>query len=430
MLAAVSWVLLRFGLALEAHASTLITAAALAAFVVAWRYVWREPTVSLRADHDALRVEGPEGTRSIPWPCVEGVSLAAGELSTPSGPVSVGYAQVSVTLGPPVAFSDLSALQPARIRTPDGVATVHDIADPELLVGMVAERVDATALLPDPHGAPSSQPPPSPLRGALVASPSTTARMVTLGLAVHRGVGALGSSGDDAIAGIVGGALALGTCAVVRSIAARSPRTGGGERASPFALAVTIAVVTGLHLSGFVPRATGHWALAVGLCLALPSWPLPGGWIAQRIGRSLTDASEAVRWTALLLLGAVVALLFARGMTLLPMALATGGFEAAEGRSAALRHAVAQRLPRFGRWPPEALAAMRAQLRALRPYEAEAPLHAADLHALRAAGVAPPRSFIPVAVALVAVTIGAIVARSALRGPDGSAFHALRWLLA
>lgn len=427
LLASTTWLLLRMALRLDVQLVTVMTVTALTA-MLALRIARRGPQTELTADDDTLRVRGPEGDRTIPWGALESVRLAAGDVTTARGDVRVLYAHVDLAHGPPLAFSDLSSLGSPRLRTAEGDAPVLDVEDPELLLGRIAERLDAREFLPqakydggDAHGP------------WLVPSPLSTARLGVLALIVSRVVPLVWGDRDATMAALGGATAILAPHALVRFFSQR----GGGPTQSEVGAPPAIAAgcVSALALAGLLQRGglgdAAAWALCAAVVCALPSWPLPGGWLARRIGRAFATRSDGVIGALVASLGVVVAWMCARGMVLLPMALVAGGFEAAAGYAASRRHARIADLPRFRQSDPEAVARLRALLRPLAPGETDAHLGPGDLDELRRALSPPPArgAWGPFFAALIAVAVTVFAARVVLHGPDPSAARALRWLL-
>lgn len=111
--------------------------------------------------------------------------------------------------------------------------------------------------------------------------------------------------------------------------------------------------------------ARGGAALSKRMPAMFPSWPMPGGYVARRVGRWFASTRDEVT-AVMLAAGVFTAWLYARGLVLLPTALVAGGFEAAEGYHASRRHAHLASLPRFREWSAEGLARWRALLVAAR----------------------------------------------------------------
>ncbi len=427
VLAATSWLVLRLGLQADVRVATVMTVGALAV-MFATRIGFRGAQTELTPDDDGLRVRGPEGDRSIPWRTMESVRLASGDVTTAKGIVRVCYAHVELAHGPPLAFADLSSLGGPRLRTAEGDAPVYDVADPELLLGTIAERLDAPEFLPRPDTTPE----PAARGPWLAASPLTTLRLGVAVLLGARVAGALAGDADALMAALAGATAVASTHALVRFLAQRDGGLSQSEVGAPPALAVgaLVAMAAALPLRGIVPPVAGAWALVTALALALPAWPLPAGYAARRLGRALTETGDTVVAVAVGALGVIAAWLYARGLVVIPTALVAGGMEAAEGFAASRRHARLAALPRFRSLAPEAIASFRALLRPLRPNEDDATLGPADVLDLRSASAPPPpRSVLALVVAGAALTLAALAARSVLHGPDSAAARAIRLLV-
>lgn len=422
LLAALSWVVLRLALGLEVRATTVITVAALGV-MLALRLAWRDPYTRLFTTDEALVVSGPEGERTIPWPVIEGVRLTAGEVTTARGIVRVSYAHVDVAHGPPVAFADLSALGSPHLRTVEGDAPVHDVGDPELLLGAIAERVDATEFLP-PAGHLAETDRAAPW---ITASPLATLRLGVAALVAHRLLRALVDA-DVFMAFCAGATAVIAPHALVRFVMQRDLRGSQSEVGAPPAIAVgaLAAIVVAFPLRASVPEAVRVWAVVVALLCALPSWPFPGAYLARRLGRHLASLDDAFGAALIAVLGVSAAWLFALGFVVLPTALVAGGLEAAGGLSATRRHALLAALPRFRHWAPQALARMRSALRPAQSDEVEARLVAGDVVELRDAALAPPPSgVVPVVVALVGLVVLGLAARAVSVDAPTPVRHAL-----
>ncbi len=424
-LAVASWVVLRLAAGLDVRAATVITVAALGV-MIAVRVVWRGPQVRVFATDDALVVKGPEGDRSIPWTVVERVRLTAGEVTTARGVVRVCYAHVDVAHGPPVAFADLSPMGSPRLRTVEGDAPVHDVGDPELLLGAIAERVDATEFLPPTDRTPDGE----TVGPWITASPLAVLR---LGLAVmvgHRVLAQLHTA--DAVMAFCAGAMAVvAPHALVRFVIQRNLRGSQSEVGAPPAVAVgaLVALVLAFPLRAMVPVTVGAWSVVVALLCALPAWPMPGAYVVRRLGRALADWPDAVGAAAVVALAVVSAWCFAKGLVLLPIALLAGGLEGAEGVAATRRHRALSVLPRFRRWPPLALARMRSAMRPTDVDRVDARLASVDVVELRDAALTPPPpQWLPLVVCALGVGVLALAARMLAALPASEALAPL-WVL-
>jgi hypothetical protein len=168
----------------------------------------------------------------------------------------------------------------------------------------------------------------------------------------------------EAVAGIAG---AIAVVAAVRVLAMRVPGARGAEGAGLLGLAICLGGVFWIQHSAGAPEhaLAAAWALTTSLALALPVAPMPGAGIARAAGRlSARRPSDRLAAVLIAALGIATALLLFRGMKLLPIALVASGAEGAEAYLAALRDEHLSRAPRFARWPPEAVAELRAMLRA------------------------------------------------------------------
>jgi hypothetical protein len=408
LLAVASWVALRLALGLDVRAATVATVGALGV-MIALRLARRPPATRVLATDDALVVSGPDGERTIPWPSLERVRLTAGDVTTRRGVVRVSYAHVDVTHGRPVAFADLSPIGSPHLRTVEGDAPVHDVGDPELLLGVIAERLDAREFLPPPDRAPEAE------RAGpwITASPLATLRLGVVALVAHRLLRPL-SDPDAVMAACAGAMSVVAPHALVRFVAQRHQRGTQSEVGAPPAIiaGALSAFAVAFALRAVVPEAVGAWALLAALLCALPSWPFPGAYVARRFGRGLATLDDTVPAALVALLGVIAALLYARGLVLLPTALVAGGLEAAEGVSATRRHARLAALPRFRNWPPLALARMRSALRPSALDAVDPRLVAGDVVELRDASLAPPPAGLA---AVVAALLGAVFAALAAR---------------
>jgi len=391
-----TWIALRLVLQLGVRAATVTTVGALGV-MLALRIAWRAPHARIEAADDALRVSGPDGERAIPWPAVEHVRLTAGEVTTRRGVVRVCYAQVDVAHGPPVAFADLTPLGSPRLRTVEGDAPVHDVGDPELLLGAIAEHIDAREFLP-PDGGRAEAERAGPW---ITASPLAALRLAVACLLAQRAVTLVADL--DALSAACAGAMAVvAPCLLTRAIVQRV--TASPEESAPACLVV--AAVAALAVATFGTPAVAAWSLAAALALALPAWPLPGAHVARRVGRLLADLPDAVGAALVAVLGVAAAWRFGVGQVLVPTALVAGGLEAAEGLAASRRHARLAAMPRFRNWPPVALARLRSSLRPIGGDESPLDLSAGDVVELRDASLAPPRPQVgPVLAAAVALAV-------------------------
>lgn len=427
LMALSSWVLLRLALRLDVRVATVMTVGA-TAVLLAIRLAWRGPQTVVRSDDDGLYVEGPSGERRIAWSSVMGVRLAAGDVTTREGTVRVCYAHVEVAHGPPLAFADLSSLGPARLETPDGTAPVHDLGDPELLLGAIAEHADAREFLP---AAPEMSSDDGP-RFGLVASFTTTFRLGVVALVTARVLEQVGYDRDALLSAFAGAMVVAVAHALARFVAQRRGGDAQSEVGAPPAVMAGCAAAVALWwLHGdAVPTRVAAWALSAAMLAMFPSWPMPGGYVARRVGRWFASTRDEVTAVMLAVAGVFTAWLYARGLVLLPTALVAGGFEAAEGYHASRRHAHLASLPRFREWSAEGLARWRALLRPLAPREHDAQMGPADVAELRRArATPPPRGGVVLVACGLAVLATALVQRAAMRGDDPGVAAAIRWLL-
>ncbi len=422
LLAAVSWVVLRLALGLDVRATTVATVGALGV-LIALRLAWRGPYTRVLATDEALVVTGPDGERAIPWPSIERVRLTAGEVTTARGVVRVSYAHVDVAHGPPVAFADLSPLGSPRLRTVEGDAPVHDVGDPEILLGAIAEKLDAREFLPPAGRAPEAE------RAGpwITASPLATLRLGVAALVAHRLLRVIVDA--DALMAFCAGAMAvIAPHALVRFVVQRNLRGSQSEVGAPPAVAVgaMTAMLVAFPFRAMVPDAARAWAMVVALLCALPAWPFPGAYVARRFGRRLAGLDDAVGAALIATLGVAAAWMYAMGLVLLPTALVAGGLEAAEGLAATRRHAQLSSLPRFRNWPPIALARLRSSLRPSQADEVETRLVAGDVVELRDASLSPPPTALaPVVVAAIGTLIAALGARTLLTHASPLVRHAI-----
>ncbi|MBI5514378.1 MAG: hypothetical protein HY909_11455 [Deltaproteobacteria bacterium] len=425
LLAASTWFLLRLAAQLDVRLTTVMTVGALAV-MFAVRLGLQRPTTELLPEPDALRVRSPEGERTIPWAVMDGLRLTAGDIPTPRGDVRVCYAQVDIAHGPPLAFADLSSLGSPRLRTAEGDAPVHDVGDPEILFGTIAERLDAREFLP--AGTAEPEDPKGPWWSA---SPSATLRLATGALLVSRSVALLW--GNDAwMAALAGAGAVAAPHALVRFLTQRRAGPSQSEVGAPPALvASSLAAVTlALLADRGVPALVSAWAVSAAMMLALPVWPMPAGYAARRLGRWLSLASDGALAGLVTIHGVLCAWLFAKGMVVLPTALVAGALEVSEGLLASRRHAWLSALPRFRATSPEALARLRAVLRPLAPGETVAHTGPGDLLELRRALSPPPAAGLSVMVAA-ALSVGllAVTLRALLHGPDADVARVVRVIL-
>src|SRR6185369_3298738 len=114
---------------------------------------------AVQVTDSGLLVRNGPSERRVYWQHIEKIHLVAGEVDTPDGTARVHYASLTVTHGPPVAFADLSPLGGgANISLPEASVPIIDVGDPDVLVGLVAERIGASEFLP---------PAPAPAQGAI-----------------------------------------------------------------------------------------------------------------------------------------------------------------------------------------------------------------------------------------------------------------------
>jgi hypothetical protein len=289
---------------------------------------------------------------------------------------------------------------------------VHDVGDPELLLGVIAERLDAREFLP-----PSDRRPEAERAGPwITASPLATLRLgvaVLLTLRVLRAV----TDSDAFMAACAGAMVVVAPHALVRFMVQRDRTGAQSEVGAPPALALgTLAAMS----VSFVPRtwapeAVIAWALTVALVCAMPAWPMPGAYLARRLGRRLALVHDSVGAALVASLGVLCAWLYAHEMILLPTALVAGGLEVAEGAAATRRHTQLKAMPRFRNWPPLALARMRSALRPADVDASDTQFAAGDVVELRDASIAPPPdNLLPLVVALTGVMFAALAAKGLL----------------
>jgi hypothetical protein len=386
-----TWIGLRLVLQLGVRETTVVTVGALGV-MLALRIAWRAPHVRIAADDDALRVSGPDGERAIPWLAVEHVRLTAGEVTTARGVMRVSYAHVDVAHGPPVAFADLTPLGSPRLRTVEGDAPVLDVGDPELLLGAIAERVDAREFLPPVGGRAEAE------RAGpwITASPLAALRFGVACLLAQRAA-SLVADPDALSAACAGGMAVVAPCLMTRALVQRGQRSP--EESAPACLVV--AAVAALGVATFATPVVAAWSLATALALALPAWPMPGAHVARRVGRLLADLPDTVSAALVAALGVAAAWRYGVGQVLVPTALVAGGLEAAEGLAASRRHARLATMPRFRNWPPVALARLRSSLRAAGVDASPLDLSAGDVVELRDASLTPPPAHVGSVVAAV-----------------------------
>lgn len=414
-LGAASWLGLRVIFALSPEASLAVAVSTLGAFLgVKLARSSRSPRLEARPE--ALVVVSDARERKIPWAAIDGITLAMGDVSTGGGTVRVCYALLDVAHGPPVAFSDLSALQALPIRTPDGATRVLDLGDPELLLGVIAERTNTARLLPPERDeAPIEAP---DWRWRLL--PSTRLVANALGLfCVFRqlalGASALPNQGHRAnLAAALVAVLPWGLRWLL-----------GGTFCRP-AARFWVAALTTLVAVGLLGAGADR-AVAVAWALVLPVSPFPGAAAARWLGRALARVPAAVIGAALGAFAMLVGWLFARGATAVPVALLAGAVECSWARDTALRARVLTEAPRFARWSAESIARLRALLRPLHPDDDEAPMTASDVAELEAARAETQRDGAP-SVALAGVSLAALVFATYLVWYSGAELDAvLAW---
>jgi hypothetical protein len=417
-LAASTWIVLRVLLRLDLRETTVTTVGALGA-MLALRIAWRAPHAHVEVSCAGLRIVGPDGERTVPWAVIERVRLTAGEVNTERGVVRVSYAQVDVTHGRPVAFADLAPLGSPHLRTVEGDAPILDVGDPELLLGAIAERIDAREFLP-PEGQRHEVEPADPW---FRATPLAVLRLAVGVLVVQRTLG-LVTDGDRLAVSCAGIMAVLGSGMLTHAVLQRFHASP--EESAPAVLVATS--LTALTLAALASRELGAWSLTTALVLALPAWPMPGGLLARRAGRLLARTPDVVGAVLVAVLGVAAAWGYGLGHVLLPTALVAGGLEAAEGLAASRRHERLVSLPRFRHWPPVDLARLRASLRPADRDEIGVDLSATDVVELRDASmVPPPASLAPMFVSLVAVALlgCAVVATSSWSAGQRAAFSLL-----
>jgi hypothetical protein len=426
LLALASWVVLRLGLQFDVRAATVVTVAALGV-MIALRITWRGKHTRVVTTDEALHLSGPDGERSIAWSCVERVRLTAGEITTSQGIVRVCYAHVDIVHGAPLAFADLAPLGNLRLRTVDGDAPVHDIGDPELLLGVIAERVDAREFLP-PDGRRAEIERVGPW---ITASPLAVLRLGVAVMVVHR-IMRNHMATDAWMAMCAGVAAVICPHALARFVTQHRAGLTQSEVGAPPAVTVgaLMALCVTFPLREWVPERVGAWALVSALLCALPAWPFPGAYIVRRVGRRFADTSDGVMGVLVACLGVLAAWCYARGMMLIPTALVAGGLEAAEGTAASRRHAFLSGLPRFRNWPPMALARLRSALRPATQDDPYVRLFAGDVVELRDASVSPPPgSLVPIGGVVVSVVFAVLAARAMWMKGDAEVREILSLLL-
>ena len=362
-LAVATWLLLRVALRFDPRPATIATICALAS-LLALRLAFGRPHHALRPADDGLSIRDGATQREVPWTAIRRVGLAYGEIETPRGTARVQYARIEVSSGPPIAFADLSALDGAEVVLEDTPIPVIDIADPELLLGIIAERTDNRDFLPRGPAAPGEAR--SWLGG--LGTVVITLRGIFFAVLAVAAAEILWTAPSATIVGAIGGlAAALSVSAGAQFVGSRIALPGRTYTPSVAALFPTfLAALAAWRLFAATEHApTAGWILAGALTLALPVGPLPGAAIARSIGawaaRPRTDAPAALLIAAT---GALSALLLARGLRVVPVALLAGTAEAAEAYVAGLRANRLTAAPRFSQWPVDMVAQLRDMLRA------------------------------------------------------------------
>jgi hypothetical protein len=362
-LAFATWLLLRVALRFDPRPATIATVCALAS-LLALRLAFDRPRHALRLVDDGLSVRFGSDAREVPWTAIRRVGLAYGEIETRRGVARVQYARIEVSAGPPIAFADLSALDGAEVVLEDSPTPVIDVADPEVLLGIIAERINAREFLPSARG----------------ASPTSRNWLGGLGAAVtlFRGVffavlavtvaERLWDAPTSTLAAVTAGiAAALAVAAAAQFAAGRIALPGPTHTPAVASLFPTLlASLVAWRFFGTSEHAqSAAWMLAAALALALPVAPFPGAAIARSIGihaaRPRGDAAAAI---LIAVAGAAAAVLLGKGMRLIPIAILAAGAEAAEGYLAGLRAARLAAAPRFAEWPLDTVAELRSMLRA------------------------------------------------------------------
>jgi hypothetical protein len=416
---AAAWLVLHVALRLEAAVASGV--AAVLACGLAWqraRVVRASPGISVEAE--ALVLEGSGGRRRIPWTEVTAVARAVGIVATPWGPARVGALRLQFAAGDAVAFADLSALGATEIALDDGATPVLEVAEPEVLAHIVTSRIGAT----DPDLVLQS-PPAHPwfdgsAREALGA--------IALAALVLRGTSVLWEgSPSDAVSALAGAGLVVGLAVAARVGSHRFARGTAPDEAHLLGLAAVLVAGLAIHSATDATShaALGGWSLATSIALALPVPRMPGGALARALGARAVAWRPLVACAALAAAGMVPALLFARGMTVLPLALLAGLVEALDARAARLAGARLALAPRLRSLAPEARAALRAGLRAsfgdARDARSDARLH----RELRRIDARPARvATLALVAALLATAV--VVARRSLHGTAPSARDAMR----
>ena len=363
-LAVASWLVLRIALRMDPRPATIATVCALAS-LLALRLAFARPQHGLHLDDEGLSIRSGNDARIVPWSLVRRLALAYGEVETRRGVARVQYARIELASGPPVAFADLSALDGAEVVMEETPTPVIDIADPEILLGIIAERIGAREFLPAPARVPL--PRAANRLGGLGAGVilMRSGFFAVLAIAISN---TLWDAPNAEIAAVIAGiASALAVAAASQFVAGRLAFPGPTHTPAVASLFPTLllALVTWRLFATTEHAVSAAWMLATALALALPVGPLPGASVARSIGtlaaRPQSDALAAVLIAAA---GAASAILLARGMKVIPIAILAGCAEGAEGYLAGLRASRLADAPRFAEWPLESLVELRSMLRA------------------------------------------------------------------
>ncbi len=430
-LAVASWLVLRVALRMDPRPATIATLCALSSLLALRLAFWR-PRYALTLGEEGLSVRSGREAREVPWTAVRRIGLAYGELETRRGVARVPYARVELASGPPIAFADLSALDGAEVLLEGSPTPVIDVADPEVLLGIIAERIGAREFTPNADR-PTLDAPRNWLGG--LGAAVVVLRGVFFAVLAVTVAETLWEASNATVAAVIAGvAMALAVAAAAQFVGSRIAMPGPTH--TPGIAALFPTMLAALAVWRFAATSehgtSAAWMLATAIVLGLPVAPLPGAMIARSLGahaaRPRTDGPAA---TLLAIAGAVIAIMLSRGMKVLPIALLAGCAEAAEGYLAGLRASRLRAAPRFAEWPLHALSELRAMLRASFDDELADRSAALDRSMLERTELLRRRRPAPISIVLAAIVglgLTAAVAHHTTRRADGVATEAIRIL--
>jgi Zn-dependent protease len=403
---------------------------------VVWYVLTQHQRVVIQVDHEAIRRIERDDSQRIRWVDVSEVAL--GEVLVPQRdePVAVRFVLVRGMGSQKIAFSDLTYLDGAHldVGAPDPTP-VTDVAQADVLLGLVADRVHDERLLPASAAATALDEPgttiedaPVPrerkLRAGLFALfVKLGAKAVKPALGFFKGTqGVLAAASVGALALVLSwqAALALALMLVVHELGhAHAMRRCGlrvrGIYFIPFLGAATVpedvwrtrGQQARVALSGplwstalnLIPAAvlaasgsrdpmlfaiTGLMAL-LNIMNLLPIAPLDGGRLLSAIASSLGTRVGLVVSSVVAL--AVVGLAFAVELYLFVLLGAIGFVELAAERSVMSRSRLLARAGRVGELEPEGLARLRQLTRPAFPGDSEQKLRELELTKIRRANM-------------------------------------------